>query len=209
VTPTSRLLRGTIALVVATAGFSLAMALRGRVDPWRSTASAGAVGIALSAWALGPRHRTLAAITARGAIAAIALGALLVAATHAAFHLAAWVSPGLVGSVGALYASIDVGASPVTLVLLTTAVVLGEELVWRGVAIELAAAGRSRAAAGAIGTALYVFPQVLGGEPLLMILAAVVGALFTTQRLVTGRLADPFLTHAIWSVAVFVLVPLV
>ena len=56
---------------------------------------------------------------------------------------------------------------------------------------------------------LYVLPQLAGGVPLLIVAATLLGALFATQRLVTGRLVDPLLTHVVWSVSVFVVVPLV
>lgn len=57
--------------------------------------------------------------------------------------------------------------------------------------------------------ALYVVPQLVGGVPLLIVAATLLGSLFAAQRLVTGRLADALLTHVLWSVAVFVVVPLV
>jgi len=60
-----------------------------------------------------------------------------------------------------------------------------------------------------ISVALYVLPQLAGGVPLLIVAATLLGALFAAQRLVSGRLTDALLTHAVWSVAVFVVVPLV
>jgi uncharacterized protein YbjT (DUF2867 family)/membrane protease YdiL (CAAX protease family) len=197
------------AIAIATVGFAVALLVRERVDPWRATALAAAPAIACAAWALGPRLRPLFAGTRGGALAAIALGVALVAATHGAFQLARALAPALASAVSALYASIQVDASRPTLALLTAAVVLGEELVWRGAAIELLAAGRSRLAVGAASTALYLLPQLAGGEPLLIAAAALLGGVFAAQRLRTGRLLDPLLTHAVWSISVFVAVPLV
>jgi membrane protease YdiL (CAAX protease family) len=201
--------RGLIAIVVATIGFSLALALRAHVDPWRSTALAALVSIGLSAWALVPRMRELFGVTFRGAALAIGLGALLVAATHVAYHAVQLASPALAESIRVLYASIDVGASRLTLLVLTTTVVLGEELVWRGVAIELVGgAGRSRVAIGAASVAAYVLPQLAAHVVLLVLAATGLGSLFAAQRIMTGRLTEPFLTHLVWSLSVFVLFPL-
>jgi len=199
--------RGVVTLIVATLGFALALALRDRVDPWRSTAAAAVASIALSAWALGPRLRGLFAITVRGAMLAVGLGVGLVAATHAGFQLIRTVSPGLAAAVGGLYASIDLGASRPILALLTVIIVISEELVWRGVAIDVTSERRSRVEVGAVSVALYVLPQLPGHVPVLIAAATVMGGIFAAQRILTGRVTDPVLTHAIWSVAVFVVFP--
>ncbi|HET9627250.1 MAG TPA: CPBP family intramembrane glutamic endopeptidase [Kofleriaceae bacterium] len=205
--PVSRV-RGAITLVIASAGFAAALALRDRVDPWRCTALAALVGIALSAWTLGPRLRGLFAITGRGVVGAVGLGVVLVAATHAGFAvLRAW-SPDFAATVRGLYLSIDLGASRLALVLLTTLIVIGEELVWRGVAVAVVGA-RSRIAAGAASVALYVVPQLPGHVAILIAAATGLGAIFAAQRLITGRLTDAVITHAIWSVCVFILFPVV
>ncbi|MCX5742926.1 MAG: type II CAAX endopeptidase family protein [Proteobacteria bacterium] len=200
--------RGAITLVVTTLGFAVALALRARVDPWQSTAVAAIVGIALAVWTLGARLRPLFAIPPRAAVGAIGLGLGLVVATHLAFRGVVAASPSLAAAVRALYVSVAVETSPILLFLLTTIVVIGEELVWRGVAIEQFAAGRSRFAVAAISVALYVLPQLAGGVPLLILAATGLGGLFAAQRLRTGRLADALLTHAVWSLSVFVVVPL-
>ena len=198
--------RATITLGVATVAFAAALALRQYVDPWRSTALAAVSGIALSAWTLGPRLRGLFTITARGVAAAVALGALLVAATHLGFRVLGYACPALAVTVRSLYISIDLGASRLALAALTTLIVIGEELIWRGVAID-AARMRSKLAVGAISVALYVLPQLPGHVPVLIVAATGLGAIFAAQRLVTGRITDAILTHAIWSVAVFVVLP--
>ena len=199
--------RGVITLVVATVGFAVALALREQVDPWRSTAAAAMTSIVLSAWTLGPRLRGLCVITPRGALAAAALGVALVAATHGGFQLIQIASPELAVAVRRLYASVDQGASRLPLAALTTLIVLGEELVWRGVAIDVVRGHRVKLEIGGISVALYVLPQLPGHVPVLIVAATVLGSVFAAQRLVTGRLTDSLVTHAIWSVAVFVVFP--
>ena len=179
--PGSRL-RAAAVVVIATIGFSTALALRARLDPWRSTAIVALLSSGLAWWALGHRTRALFAVTARSALTAIALGVVLVAATHGAYRIASGVSPDLAGSVRALYASIDVEASRFVLALFTVIVVLGEELIWRGVALDLVTTERSKVAIGTISVALYVVPQLVGGVPLLIVAATLLGALFAAQR---------------------------
>ena len=74
--------------------------------------------------------------------------------------------------------------------MLTAIVVAGEEIVWRGVAVDLASNAGSRITIGAISGSLYVVRQLVGGVPLLIVAATLLGSLLAAQRLVTGRLAD-------------------
>jgi uncharacterized protein len=199
--------RAGVTLVIATCAYGIALVLRDQTDPWRTTALAATISIALAVWTLGRKTLALFAFKLRGALSAAALGIVLVIATHAGFRVVEIVSPVLAASIRTLYSSVDVGTGRITLVALTFLVVTGEELIWRGVAIELAGAA-SPVAAGARSVVLYALPQLAGGVPLLMIAAVALGALFAAQRLRTGRLTEPLLTHAIWSIAIFVVVPL-
>lgn len=198
--------RAVIAVGVATAGFAVALGLREVIDPWLTTAASGIVGIALSAWALGARLRGLFAFTWRGLAVAAAIGIGLVAATHAAYRLTESISPTLNDHVRVLYATIAVGHARLPLVGLTLVVVVAEELVWRGAALELFPARRPWVAL--VTVALYALPQALAAAWLLVAAALGVGSLFLVQRIVTGRLTDSIVTHAVWSIAIFVVVPL-
>ncbi len=198
--------RAAVAVMVAIAGFSAALALRARFDPWLMTAGAAAVSIALAGWALGrARLAQLFEVSPRDAVIAVALGIFLVAATHAAY----WVVPfAFRHEIRVLYGAIDGGIPRPVLAVITAGVVVAEELVWRAAALELLRPRQGPRAAGVVAVVLYVVPQVIGGAWLLMLAAVGLGALFTVQRLVTGRLVAPLLTHAVWSVAIFVVVPL-
>lgn len=198
--------RAVVAIAVATIGFSAALLLRQRWDPWLCTAVAATLSIVASAWALGEhRLRELLRFDARGAALAVALGLALVIATHVVFRA---VSHLLGDHVRSLYVSIDVATPRVTLMAITLGVVLAEELVWRGAAVALASRQSSRARTAALAVALYVIPQLIGGEWILVLAATGLGIVFTLQRLVSDRLIDPLITHAIWSVSIFVAFPL-
>lgn len=197
--------RAAIAVAVTTAGFAISLGLREQVDAWLSTALAGVVGIGLSMWALGPRLHELFAWRWRGVAVASGLGVALVIATHIAYAIAARFAPGLTEEVRQLYATIALGHARLPLVGLTLIVVLAEELVWRGAALELSGAPRAWVGAGAV--ILYALPQALAGAWLLVIAAFGLGSLLVTQRLLTGRILDSFITHAVWSLAIFVVLP--
>lgn len=198
--------RAAITVAITTAGFAISLGLRDRIDPWLSTAMAGGVGIGLSMWALGPRLHALLACRWRGVAIAAGLGVALIVATHGAYAVAARVAPALTDEVRQLYATIAVGHGRIPLVGLTLVVVLAEELVWRGAALELSSAPRRWVGGGAV--ILYALPQALAGAWLLVIAALGLGSLLAAQRLLTGRLTEPFVTHAVWSLAIFVVLPL-
>ncbi|MEO7327765.1 MAG: CPBP family glutamic-type intramembrane protease, partial [Minicystis sp.] len=188
-----------------TVAFGTALSLRAHLDPWLATAAAAALATAAAALALGrARLAALFARDAREAAGAALLGIVLVGATHLAFRL---VPASLAHHVAGLYASIDVATPRAARAALTLAVVVAEELVWRGCALALASAPRP--ASAALAVALYALPQLAGGEWLLLVAAVALGALFTAQRLRSGGLLAPLITHAIWSIAIFVLLPLV
>jgi len=85
---------------------------------------------------------------------------------------------------------------------------VAEELVWRGAAIAITAGRLTRAGTGVVAVLLYAIPQIIGGEWILVLAAMGLGAVFTLQRLASERLIEPLVTHAIWSVAIFVAFPL-
>jgi uncharacterized protein len=194
--------RAVVAVAVATLAFGAALWLRERVDPWLATATAAVLSGAIAVGALGrARLRTLFAVDARGLAGAVALGGALVLATHLAFRLAApWLGPHVRG----LYASIDTVVPRGAQAAITFGVVVVEELVWRGCAF---AGERSRR--GAVGAVvLYALPQMTGGEWVMVLAALGLGTVFAIQRMRTGRLLDALVTHAIWSLAIFVVIPL-
>ncbi len=198
--------RAVVAVGVSTAGFATALGLREVIDPWLSTAASALVGIALSAWALGPRLRGLFAITGRGLAAAAAVGVALVVATHAAYRVTDSMWPTVTDRVRVLYATIAVGHARLPLVALTLVVVVAEEMIWRGAALELFPARRAWFAPATV--VLYALPQALAGAWLLVAAALGVGSLFLVQRIITSRLTDSIVTHAVWSIAIFVVIPL-
>ena len=83
-----------------------------------------------------------------------------------------------------------------------------------GVAEELFFRGALFAAIGirhpvVISTALYTLATVAGGNPILVLAAAVLGAVVGLQRRATGGVLAPILTHVTWSVGMLLVLPLI
>lgn len=197
------------ALALATACFAAALALRAQLNPWWSSAAAAAVAIAASSVALRDRLRPLCAVRASAVAGAVALGVAMVAATHAAYRALIAVVPDLEREVSALYRDVGPDApGPALTVALIAVIVTAEELVWRGVAVELVHDRLSAARTVAVTVALYAVPQLAGGEWVLIAAAVGAGAVFAAQRVVTRGLVAPLVTHAIWSASIFSALPL-
>ncbi len=196
-------------VVACTAAFGLALTTRDLFNPWLTNAGAAAAALALSVLVLGPRLRALLAFRLPSALLAAGFGALLVAATHASYLAATALFPALETEVGALYRDIEPKLPGVTTALVTTLIVAAEELLWRGVSVEVLARRLSRLGVFVGAVALYAIPQVIGGSWILVATALALGALLTAQRLRTGRLTEPLITHVIWSVSIFYALPLV
>lgn len=194
-----------LAVTVAVVALSLALALRERVGVWVATGLAAGVGIAAATIAARAElRRRLKA--SRGWISmAIALGAVMALATHALHPLGVAVVPGLEEHVASLYRELRDPPGPRAALPVLAAVVLAEELVFRGLLVALLERwAMSRAALVVIATAIYVVPQIASGSIVLIALAASCGAVWTWQRVVSGSVLVPLITHALWDVLVFV-----
>lgn len=201
--------RTLAALVIATLAFAASMRLREALNPWLMTTAAALIAIAA---ALAARPRLVAQVrrwSARGAMLSAALGVALVLATHAAYRLAvALVAPALSPHVDSLYTSIDVFPGAHRAAPLILVVVLAEELIWRGLVVDWLLPRFGWRVAAIASVTISAVPQIIGGTWILVAAAVVLGTIFVTQRLHTGRLTDPLITHAIWSLSVFSLFPL-
>ncbi len=202
--------RLTIVVVILGIGlFGAAIAARAQLNPWWTNAGVAVLVLAASAGVLTNRLGSLFELRWKSLGGAVLLGALMVAATHLSFGLATALIPGLEDTVVTLYR--DIGRqSPgqIPSVGLIAVVVVAEEVLWRGLAVELFEPRFGRARTGVVVVLLYTIPQLIGGDWVLLAAAIGAGTIFSVQRLVTGNLLVPITTHAIWSACIFSLVPL-
>lgn len=196
-------------MALATLLFGTALWFRGGPWLWVASAVAGAVSLA-AAFAAHPRCLTgLATPSTERVVHGVLGAALMIVGTYAAYYLAAWVAPELVAEAMLLNEALDAPPGRWAALPVVVLVVAAEEVVWRGLAVELVARpGRRESVVWAAALGLYVLPQLVGGSFVLILLAAVAGGVWTAQRLYYGNLVTPFLTHLLWDVMVFVVLPL-
>jgi membrane protease YdiL (CAAX protease family) len=137
----------------------------------------------------------------RSSVAAILLGGLAFVAFLGASLVARHV-PGLNGAVDSVLATADAGP---TVLVLAIAVVnaVAEERFFRG-ALPVALVGDHRAA---VATAVYVLVTMATLNVALVVAAAVMGTVFMLERLATGGILAPTLTHVTWSTLMLLIIP--
>jgi uncharacterized protein len=153
--------------------------------------------------AAGPLHldRPTDRFKSRRNVAAVVLGGLAFAAFLGASVVAPHV-PGLDGAIDSVLATADAG--PTTLVLAIAVVnAVAEERFFRG-ALPAALVGDHRAA---VATAVYVLVTVATVNIALVVAAAAMGTVFTLERLATGGILAPTLTHVTWSTLMLLALP--
>ena len=199
----------SVVVVVGIGMFGAAIAARGQLNPWWSNAGVargrtGGVG-QRSAAAARLTGRVEMALAARGRIAWRCHGGC------DAFLLLTGDATRARTRADGCFALREIGAqSPgrIISVVLIVVVVLAEEALWRGVAVELCIGLVGKAWAGVVAVLLYAVPQLIGGDLVLLAAALGAGTVFTIQRLVSDNLLTPTVTHGIWSACIFSLLPL-
>jgi membrane protease YdiL (CAAX protease family) len=181
-------------------------ALSRAVGMW---AGVGGAALALGAALLvldGRRLRALV-VPRPGALAyGLAVGAFMALGTRPLYQLVADFSAPLATDVGALYARLGASRS-VWRALHLTAIVAGEEIVWRGF-VQSALERRYDARAGVLLAAvLYALAHVPIGSALLVALAFTCGLIWSGMRVATSSLLAPFIAHLLWDWAVVFIAP--
>jgi uncharacterized protein len=154
--------------------------------------------------AAGPLHQgesTDRAQAGWNVLAAVVLGFLAFVAFLGASLVARRV-PGLGDAVDSVLARADAGPAGLVLAIAVLNAV-AEERFFRG-ALPLALVGDHRAA---IATATYVLVTVATLNIALVVAAAAMGSVFMLERLATGGILAPTLTHVIWSILMLLTLP--
>jgi uncharacterized protein len=170
------------------------------IGPYASGVSATLIALrarALRAW-LRPSARPIAI--------GVAVGVGMTLLTYPLFHLAAGLWPGLRASVHGLYAGAR-STTPPTAVAWLVAIVLTEELLFRGVLPDLLQTWLAERSAYVLSWVVYGLAQYGTGSLIVVLMAVVCGAVWTLQRRYTGSLLSPLIAHLIWTPVVIVLYP--
>lgn len=194
-----------VALAACVTAFCVAMGLREVLNIWIGTGVA-ALSSVLVLW-IGARpvlRSNLRAPDAMSLIVGLGVGVLMSLATWWLYPISVSLFAPIQTEVETLYALLRQAPGPVRAFPLLFLVVAAEELVWRGVAIDLFSKSLGPWRAMLLSALLYVLPQVALRSPLLIIVALCCGLLWGALRVRTKGLAAPFVAHMVWDVLVFV-----
>lgn len=139
----------------------------------------------------------------------VGLGIVMTVGTYAAYAIAERLVPSLRAQVAGLYAAAHT-ERVVAAFAWTTVSILAEELLFRGLLLEsLRSAGVPKIAAAIGSLAAYVLVQIGSGSPVIAVAALVCGAFWTVERVLTKSLVASIFSHAIWTLVVIHVYPLV
>jgi membrane protease YdiL (CAAX protease family) len=106
-----------------------------------------------------------------------------------------------------LYGLLRQFPGPVWALPVLVLVVTAEELVWRGLAIDVFSKSLGDSRAVLLSALVYVLPQIAFRSPLLVIVALLCGLVWGALRVWTRGLLAPMIAHVTWDLLVFVLFP--
>jgi membrane protease YdiL (CAAX protease family) len=135
-------------------------------------------------------------------------GLAMAGVTYLGYWLVIAVVPAVRPSVQQLFALFWQPPGPVLQLHWLLAIVVAEELLWRGLWPTLTDARRRPWLGAGVAVVLYAIGQSGSGSPMVVALAVACGAVWTAQRMWTRSLWPPLLTHAIWNLLVLVWFPL-
>jgi membrane protease YdiL (CAAX protease family) len=184
-----------------------AAALTGPLGIWPAMGGAAvALGVAVLLFDR-PAPTALLLPSPRLILIGAAAGGLMAAATYLVYPMLARLLPVIATDAARLYAAFR-APSPVIASVALVPVIVGEELVWRGV-VQASLVRRLGAARGVI-VAAFVYALVLAplGSPVLVGVAFFCGLAWGTLRATTGSLVPTLAAHLLWNALVLLWLPL-
>lgn len=170
----------------------------------------GAGAAALGAFALRVRWASFRAegIKAADFGAGVAAAAVLYAALFGGRLLVARLVPGAAAQISGIYALRDQAPAWIIAPLLACVIAPGEELFWRGL-VQWDLMGRRGAIPGwALATLVYGAAHVAAKNPMLVAAALAAGGWWGWLYLRVGRLAPVIVSHIVFDLVVFFILPL-
>ena len=137
----------------------------------------------------------------------IIVGAVMTLATHMMYPVVVGVVPQVSADTAHLYAAFRTPSLWVTTLCLGP-VILGEELVWRGL-VQTKLTRRFGTIKGVwLAAAIYTMVQIPVGSPVLLLTAFACGLMWGALRARTGSLVPVLVAHILWDVVILLWVPL-
>ena len=183
------------------------MGLREQVNIWLGTGAAALTALVLLRSSFKRDGDGMWQVTNRNVLVGVVTGLVMSLATWALYPLSGELVPQIHTEVPKLYALLRQTPGPVAAFPVLVVVVLAEECVWRGLAIDLFARGRPGAATVFLSAVVYTLPQIAFRSPLLVVVAMACGLVWGALRIQTRGLVAPLIAHLTWDLLVFVLYP--
>ncbi len=136
-----------------------------------------------------------------------AAGGAMIAATYVLYPPFTRLMPYLAHDTAALYAAFR-AAPPVIATLLLLPVIVGEELVWRGVVQRALSQRLGLVSGGCLAALVYALAHTPLGSPVLALAALLCGLAWAGLRAATGSLVAPLVAHVLWDLFVLLFLPL-
>jgi membrane protease YdiL (CAAX protease family) len=197
---------GTV-LTLCIAAFCLAMGLREVLNIWIGTGSAAVISILLLRRLSSPPSLQANEDPVRSGITGLLVGLAMSMATWVLYPISIDFVPAIGVEVTKLYGLLRQFPGPVWAFPVLVMVVGAEELVWRGLAIDLFSKSLTASGAVLLASLVYVLPQIAFRSPLLVIVALLCGLVWGALRVRTHGLLAPLIAHLTWDLLVFVLFP--
>ncbi|MDQ2730114.1 MAG: CPBP family intramembrane metalloprotease [Armatimonadota bacterium] len=197
----------TLRVVLFTAFWMVGATIARGVGLWKGI---GGMALLLGTVALVLYHKDLKVRlkpTRPALLTAGAAALLMLAATYLLYPVVSLHIPYIARETSTLYT--DFGHASVVELLLLFAIVICEEIVWRGIIQGSIETRLAPVPAVLLCGALYAAAHAPAGSPLLVLLALVCGIFWSALRAYSGSLLPALIAHMVWDAAVFQLAPLV
>jgi membrane protease YdiL (CAAX protease family) len=165
----------------------------------------GALVVILVLVFIEPVRARLKPTHAREFLWGIAVGGVSLGATYALYPVAKHFLPFIGDDVAFLYRLVPVTRGTIPVVVL---VIIAEELLWRGALLDALRADHPAVSAVILASTSYAAAQLGLGVPLLAGAALLLGLLWAAEAVLTRSLIAPLISHAMWTLTVFGILPL-
>jgi CAAX protease family protein len=139
-------------------------------------------------------------------LSGLGVGVVMTVLTYPLYSESRALFPQLGGLVRGLYSAAH-RTTPLEALPWVLAIIIAEELLWRGALLHVLARRIPDALAIALSVLTYTLAQFGTGSWVVMLLALVCGTIWTLQRRLTGSLLSPLIAHLIWTPVVILFHP--
>ena len=194
--------------LVCSVAWAAAAAAARSLGIWTAIGAAAiTLGIAVVVFE-GAAARKILRPRARLLLLGVGVGGTMAAATYLLYPPFSGVAPFVARDTALLYSAFR-APSPAAVLLAFLPVIVGEELVWRGV-VQSALARRFGPYAGAaLSAGAYALAHAPLGSPVLVLAALTCGLCWSALRGATGSLVPALAAHVVWDAVILLWLPVV